>query len=142
MILCISPCHGEGSGFKSHIIRLDYNMKNVFKFKMFWIYDVTISFNDELNLYNTGEVSDSLLESSYAIEPKETENLTADDIKEARVLLRAAGGDAGIIAKIERSEAIHNLDGIIQASDAVMIARGDLGIEVAQEKIPGIQRQP
>ena len=40
-------------------------------------------FNDELNLYNTGEVSDSLLESSYAIEPKETENLTADDIKEA-----------------------------------------------------------
>ena len=40
-------------------------------------------FNDELNLYNTGEVSDSLLESSCAIEPKETENLTADDIKEA-----------------------------------------------------------
>lgn len=41
------------------------------------------SFNDELKLYNTGEVSDSLLESSCAIEPKETENLTADDIKEA-----------------------------------------------------------
>lgn len=40
-------------------------------------------FNDELNLYNTGEVTDSLLESSCAIEPKETENLTADDIKEA-----------------------------------------------------------
>lgn len=40
-------------------------------------------FNDELNLYNTGEVSDSLLESSCAIEPKEIENLTADDIKEA-----------------------------------------------------------
>lgn len=40
-------------------------------------------FNDELNLYNTGEVRDSLLESSCAIEPKETENLTADDIKEA-----------------------------------------------------------
>ena len=40
-------------------------------------------FNDELNLYNTGEVSDFLLESSCAIEPKETENLTADDIKEA-----------------------------------------------------------
>lgn len=40
-------------------------------------------FNDELNLYNTGEISDSLLESSCAIEPKETENLTADDIKEA-----------------------------------------------------------
>ena len=51
---------------------------------------------------------------------------SAEDIKEARALLKAAGGNPGIIAKIERAEAITNLDGIIQASDAIMIARGDL----------------
>lgn len=65
----------------------------------------------------------------------------ADDIKEARILLKAAGGNPGIIAKIERSEAITNLDGIIQASDAVMIARGDLGVEIGDAEIPAMQKQ-
>ena len=53
----------------------------------------------------------------------------AGDIERARKLLQAAGGKAGIIAKIERTEAIENLDAIIQASDVVMIARGDLAVE-------------
>jgi len=65
----------------------------------------------------------------------------ADDIKEARILLNAAGGNPGIIAKIERAEAITNLDGIIQASDAVMIARGDLGVEIGDAELPGMQKR-
>jgi pyruvate kinase len=64
----------------------------------------------------------------------------ADDIKEARILLKAAGGNPGIIAKIERAEAITNLDGIIEASDAVMIARGDLGVEIGDAELPGMQK--
>ncbi len=65
----------------------------------------------------------------------------ADDIKEARVLVKAAGGNAGIIAKIERSEAIDNLEGIIQASDAIMIARGDLGVEIGDAELPAAQKK-
>ncbi len=65
----------------------------------------------------------------------------ADDIKEARTLLKAAGGTPGIIAKIERSEAITNLDGIIEASDAVMIARGDLGVEIGDAELPAMQKK-
>lgn len=65
----------------------------------------------------------------------------ADDIKEARILLKAAGGNPGIIAKIERTEAITNLDGIIQASDAIMIARGDLGVEIGDAELPAMQKK-
>lgn len=65
----------------------------------------------------------------------------ADDIKEARILLKAAGGSAGIIAKIERAEAVNNLDAIIQASDAVMIARGDLGVEIGDAELPAMQKK-
>jgi len=65
----------------------------------------------------------------------------ADDIKEARILLKAAGGDPGIIAKIERTEAIANLEGIIQASDAIMIARGDLGVEIGDAELPAMQKK-
>lgn len=66
---------------------------------------------------------------------------SADDIKEARILLKAAGGNPGIIAKIERAEAISNLDSIIQASDAVMIARGDLGVEIGDAELPAMQKK-
>lgn len=64
----------------------------------------------------------------------------AADIEQARKLLRAAGSRAGIVAKIERAEAIHNLDDIIRASDAVMIARGDLAVEIGDAELPGIQK--
>jgi pyruvate kinase len=63
-----------------------------------------------------------------------------DDIKEARALIKAAGGNAGIIAKIERTEAIINLNGIIQSSDAIMIARGDLGVEIGDAELPAMQK--
>lgn len=65
----------------------------------------------------------------------------ADDVKEARTLLKAAGGRAGIISKIERAEAITNIESIIQASDAVMIARGDLGVEVGDAELPALQKK-
>ncbi|MES2218650.1 MAG: pyruvate kinase [Pseudomonadota bacterium] len=64
----------------------------------------------------------------------------ADDVKEARVLLKAAGGNAGIIAKIERAEAITNIEEIIHTADAVMVARGDLGVEIGDAELPGAQK--
>jgi pyruvate kinase len=64
----------------------------------------------------------------------------AADIEEARSLLTAAGSDARIVAKIERSEAIPRLDEIVRASDAVMVARGDLGIEVGYAELTGLQK--
>ncbi len=66
---------------------------------------------------------------------------TAADIHEARALLRAAGGDAGVIAKIERAEALEALDEIIEASDAVMVARGDLGVEIGDANLPKWQKE-
>jgi pyruvate kinase len=65
----------------------------------------------------------------------------ADDVKEARILVKAAGGTAGIISKIERAEAITNIDEITRNSDAVMVARGDLGVEMGDAELPGIQKQ-
>jgi pyruvate kinase len=64
----------------------------------------------------------------------------ADDVKEARILLRAAGGSAGIISKIERAEAVVHIDEIIKASDAVMVARGDLGVELGDAELPSVQK--
>ncbi len=66
---------------------------------------------------------------------------TAADVEEARALLRAAGSDARIVAKIERSEAIPRLEEIVRASDAVMVARGDLGIEVGYAELTGLQKR-
>lgn len=65
----------------------------------------------------------------------------ADDIKEARILLKAAGSHAGVIAKIERTEAVHNIEEILKVSDAIMIARGDLGVEIGDAELPAIQKR-
>lgn len=64
----------------------------------------------------------------------------AEDVQEARRLFRAAGSDGGIIAKIERAEAVDNIDSILQVSDAVMVARGDLGVEIGDAELPGVQK--
>ena len=64
----------------------------------------------------------------------------AGDMEEARHLLRKEGGHGFLVAKIERSEALVNLDRIIQASDAVMVARGDLGVEVGYAELTGLQK--
>lgn len=65
----------------------------------------------------------------------------AADIEQARELLRKAGGHGGIIAKIERAEALDNIEEIIQASDVIMIARGDLGVEIGDAELPGVQKR-
>jgi pyruvate kinase len=63
------------------------------------------------------------------------------DVEEARALLRAAGSEALLVSKIERSEAIPVLEEIILASDAVMVARGDLGVEVGYAQLTGLQKR-
>jgi pyruvate kinase len=65
----------------------------------------------------------------------------AADMNEARALLREAGGHALLCAKIERAEAITNLANVVRASDAVMVARGDLGVEMGYAELAGLQKQ-
>jgi len=67
----------------------------------------------------------------------------ADDLHQARKLLVDAGSDAGIVAKVERAEAVSDLsvlDDIILASEAVMVARGDLGVEIGDAKLVAVQK--
>ena len=61
-----------------------------------------------------------------------------EDLAEARALI---GGRAGLIAKLEKPSAIERLDEVIAASDAVMVARGDLGVELPAERVPAIQKR-
>jgi len=63
-----------------------------------------------------------------------------EDIAEAWDPMRAAGGEGRIVAKIERREAIDNLESIIETSAAVMVARGDLGVEVGYAELTGLQK--
>ena len=64
----------------------------------------------------------------------------AGDVDEARRLLAEAGGSGHIIAKIERAEAVENIDAIIDASNAIMVARGDLAVEVGYAAMTGLQK--
>jgi len=66
---------------------------------------------------------------------------SAQDVREARRLLQEAGGRGGICAKIERAEALGHIESIIEASDAIMIARGDLGVEIGDAKLPAEQKR-
>lgn len=63
-----------------------------------------------------------------------------EDIMRARALLEAAGSRAYIIAKIERAEAVANIEEIIAASDGVMVARGDLAVEIGEAEVPAVQK--
>ncbi len=62
------------------------------------------------------------------------------DIYYARELMREAGSTAHMIAKIERTEAVKNIDEILDASDAIMVARGDLGVEIGDPELPAVQK--
>lgn len=64
-----------------------------------------------------------------------------EDVELARELSQAAGGHALIVAKVERTEAVENLNSIIAASDVVMVARGDLGVEMGYAELTGIQKK-
>ncbi len=66
---------------------------------------------------------------------------SADDMKLARELMHEAGGKSLLMAKIERAEAIPVLAEIIEASDAIMVARGDLSVEVGDAAVPGLQKR-
>ena len=63
-----------------------------------------------------------------------------DDVAEAKQAIAEHGGDIPVVAKLERPEAIDVLDDILEVADAVMVARGDLGVELAVEQVPPIQK--
>jgi len=65
---------------------------------------------------------------------------SAEDVVSVRALLNAVGSDSHIIAKIESSEGIENIDSIMGAADGIMVARGDLGVETPAEKVPLVQK--
>lgn len=65
----------------------------------------------------------------------------ASDLQEARDCMRAAGGHARLVAKIERAEAVAHLEAIVDASDAVMVARGDLAVETGYAGMTGLQKR-
>jgi pyruvate kinase len=65
---------------------------------------------------------------------------TAADVEQLRERIDAAGSHARIVAKIEKAEAVENLDEIVAASDAVMVARGDLGVEIGAADVPLVQK--
>jgi pyruvate kinase len=65
----------------------------------------------------------------------------AEDVHEAREIIQTAGGHQRLITKIENQEGVDNFDAILEAADGVMIARGDLGVEVPFEDLPVLQRE-
>lgn len=66
---------------------------------------------------------------------------TPEDVEAARRIIETSGGDARIIAKIESQMGIDNIDRIIEVSDGIMVARGDLGVEVPMEELPILQKR-
>jgi len=64
----------------------------------------------------------------------------AEDVVMAKNLIRRAGADTPVIAKLEKPEAIENLDAILRVADGVMVARGDLGVEMNPERVPVVQK--
>ena len=66
---------------------------------------------------------------------------SAEDITDLRERIKKAGKDCKIVAKIEKPEALENIDAIIEATDAIMVARGDLGVEVPMEIVPIWQKK-
>src|SRR5271165_1682099 len=65
---------------------------------------------------------------------------TAEDVRLVRNRVSAYGGDTWIIAKLEKPQAIEHLDAILTVADGIMVARGDLGVEVPPEKVPALQK--
>jgi pyruvate kinase len=65
----------------------------------------------------------------------------AQDMHDARRIAQSHGSDAALVSKIERAEAIENLVEIVEASDVVMVARGDLGVEIGDAELPGLQKK-
>jgi len=66
---------------------------------------------------------------------------SADDVLEIRKLIEKQGGKIMILAKIESEEGVENFDSILEVADGVMVARGDLGVEIPPEKVPLLQKE-
>lgn len=66
---------------------------------------------------------------------------SAGDVTKAKELVKGAGSDIPVIAKIEKAEALDHLDQIVAAADGIMVARGDLGVELGVHKVPVVQKQ-
>jgi pyruvate kinase len=66
---------------------------------------------------------------------------TADDVRAVKQLIQRLGRDVPVIAKLEKPQAIDNMEAILEIADGVMVARGDLGVEVAPERVPVIQKE-
>jgi pyruvate kinase len=88
---------------------------------------------DKADMITAADINADFLAISF---PRE-----ADDIHLSRDLMKKAGGKSLIIAKIERTEAIENLEEILDASDGIMVARGDLGVEVGDAAVPALQKR-
>jgi pyruvate kinase len=65
----------------------------------------------------------------------------AADLEEIKTLIRTLGHDVPVIAKIEKPEAVENLAAILEITDGVMVARGDLGVEIGTEEVPTVQKK-
>lgn len=66
---------------------------------------------------------------------------TAEDVREARGYMESLGGDLPLIAKIEKGEAVENIETILHDADGAMVARGDLGVEIPLEQVPHVQKK-
>jgi pyruvate kinase len=66
---------------------------------------------------------------------------TGDEVQEVKERIREFGGNAPVVSKVEKHEAIDNIEGIIQASDGIMVARGDLAVELSAERVPIEQKR-
>ena len=66
---------------------------------------------------------------------------SAKDVLELKAFLAERGADIPVMSKIEKPEAVHNIESIMEASDAIMVARGDLGVEMPAEEVPLIQKE-
>ena len=88
---------------------------------------------DKADMITAADINADFLAISF---PRE-----AADIHLSRDLMKKAGGKSLIIAKIERTEAIENLEDILDASDGIMVARGDLGVEVGDAAVPALQKR-
>ncbi|MFP4158066.1 MAG: pyruvate kinase [Desulfobacterales bacterium] len=64
----------------------------------------------------------------------------AEDVRRAKKIIAAAGRNTPVIAKIEKHEALNEIDSIVEAADGIMVARGDLGVEIPLENVPGTQK--
>jgi pyruvate kinase len=93
----------------------------------------TITDKDRVDLKTAAEVKADFVALSFVRK--------ADDIVQAREILKGHGGAPDLIAKLEKREAIERLDQIMEVVDGVMVARGDLGVEVDFEELPSLQKK-